>query len=85
GNYQFSHTLIRETLYEEIPATRRSALHLAVGSALEKARGTDPDAHLSALAHHFCAALPGGDPAKAIEYARRAALRADAMFAFEEA
>lgn len=84
-HYQFSHTLIRETLYEEIPAIRRSALHLAVGSALEKVRGMDPAAQLSALAYHFCAALPGGDSAKAVEYARRAAARSDAMFAFEEA
>jgi DNA-binding CsgD family transcriptional regulator len=85
GAYQFSHALIRETLYDEIPATRRSRLHLQVGAVLEALHGGDPGAVLSALAHHYCAALPGGDAAKAVEYARRAAEHADKLFAYEEA
>jgi DNA-binding NarL/FixJ family response regulator len=85
GCYQFSHALIRETLYEEIPATRRARLHLRVGTALEALHGRDPMSNLAALAHHYCAALPGGDAAKAVEYARRAAERADELFAYEEA
>ena len=85
GRYQFSHALIRETLYEEVPAVRRTGLHLRIGAALEELRRDDLTPHLSALAHHYCAALPGGDAVKAIEYARRAAERADALFAYEEA
>jgi DNA-binding CsgD family transcriptional regulator len=85
GSYQFSHALIRETLYDEIPAIRRSRLHLNIGAALEATLGHDPMANLAALAHHFCAALPGGDPHKAVQYAQRAAERADALFAYEEA
>jgi DNA-binding NarL/FixJ family response regulator len=85
GCYQFSHALIRETLYDEIPAIRRARLHLRIGAALEELQGRDPMSNLAALAHHYCAALPGGDAAKAVEYARRAAERADALFAYEEA
>lgn len=85
GRYQFSHALIRETLYEEVPAVRRTGLHLRIGAALEELHRDDFTPQLSALAHHFCAALPGGDAARAIEYARRAAERADALFAYEEA
>jgi DNA-binding NarL/FixJ family response regulator len=85
GCYQFSHALIRETLYEEIPAIRRARLHLRIGAALEESQGRDPMSNLAALAHHYCAALPGGDAAKAVEYARRAAERADKLFAYEEA
>jgi DNA-binding NarL/FixJ family response regulator len=85
GCYQFSHALIRETLYDEIPAIRRSRLHLRIGAALEEVQGRDPMPNLAALAHHYCAALPGGDAAKAVEYARRAAERADTLFAYEEA
>jgi len=85
GCYQFSHALIRETLYDEIPAIRRARLHLRIGAALEALQGRDPMSNLAALAHHYCAALPGGDAAKAVEYARRAAERADALFAYEEA
>jgi DNA-binding CsgD family transcriptional regulator len=85
GSYQFSHALIRETLYDEIPAVRRARLHLRIGAALEALGGSDPMANLAALAHHYCAALPGGDAGKAVEYARRAAERADELFAYEEA
>jgi len=85
GSYQFSHALIRETLYEEIPAVRRSRLHLRIGTALEALGGRDPMANLAALAHHYCAALPGGDAGKAAEYAERAAGHADKLFAYEEA
>ena len=85
GSYQFSHALIRETLYDEIPAIRRPRLHLRIGATLEALHRGELTSHLSALAHHYCAALPGGDAGKAIEYARRAAERADALFAYEEA
>ncbi|OJX06726.1 MAG: hypothetical protein BGO72_00010 [Burkholderiales bacterium 70-64] len=85
GAWQFSHVLIRETLYDEVPATRRARLHLAIGAILETLHGGDPMAEVATLAHHYCAALPAGDPARAIEYARRAARRADALFAWEEA
>ena len=37
GRYQFSHALIRETLYDEVPAVRRTGLHLRIGVALEDA------------------------------------------------
>ena len=76
---------MRETLYDEIPPTRRARLHLRIGGALETLHGRDPMSSLAALAHHYCAALPGGDPRKAADYAQRAAERADQLFAYEEA
>ena len=85
GTFQFRHALIRETLYEEQPAPRRSGLHLRIGAALEALYGHDPAPHLSALAYHYCAALPVGDAQKAADYARRAAEHADRLFAPEEA
>jgi DNA-binding NarL/FixJ family response regulator len=85
GCFQFSHALVRETLYDEIPPPRRAGLHLRIGAALETLQGRDPMSSLAALAHHYCAALPGGDPRKAADYAQRAAERADQLFAYEEA
>ena len=85
GCFQFSHALVRETLYDEIPPLRRTRLHLRIGAALETLQGRDPMSSLAALAHHYCAALPGGDPRKAADYAQRAAERADQLFAYEEA
>ena len=80
--YWFSHALIRETLYEELSTTRRIRLHRQIGEALEE---LDAEGNLPQLAYHFAEAAPGGDVEKAIAYATRAAERALAMTAYEEA
>ena len=85
GGYQFSHALVRDTLYDELPGTQRAALHQRIAAALERQHEGDLTPCLSALAHHCHAAGPAGDVAKAIEYATRAAERATAMQAHEEA
>ena len=82
GQYQFTHNLIRETLYDELRPAQRGRLHRAVGQAIETLRGADHDAVLPDLARHFRAA---GDPDRGLAYAIRAGERADAMLAFEEA
>lgn len=85
GTFQFSHALIRETLYGDVLATRRVRLHRQVGEALADLWTADEEPHLSELAWHFVQAAPGGDAARAVAYARRAGDRARAMLAFEEA
>jgi len=83
--YAFSHALIRETLYEELPTTRRIGLHRKIGDVLEMLYQDAPDPHLAELAYHFLEASPGGDVDKAISYAERAAARAISQLAYEEA
>lgn len=85
GSYQFIHALVRETLYDELPSTQRAQLHQRIGAALELQYQDDLTPCLSALAHHYHAAGKSGNAAKAIEYATRAAERATAMLAHEEA
>jgi tetratricopeptide (TPR) repeat protein len=85
GRYRFAHTLIRETLYEELRTLERVRRHHRVGEALEALYARNPDPHLAELAHHFLEALPGGDVAKAVDYAMRAGDRAKAQLAYEEA
>ena len=85
GRYHFAHALFRETLYEEVGPPRRSRLHLKVVQALEDAHGEQLARHLPALAHHAWAALPGGDAARAADYARLAGEQAGRLFAHEEA
>ncbi len=82
--YSFSHALVRETLYAEIPATRRAAVHGRIAAAIEEVHGDDR-AMLSSLAHQFLEAAPAGDPARAAEYARRAAEQATNRLAHEDA
>jgi eukaryotic-like serine/threonine-protein kinase len=81
----FVHELVRETLYEDLPAARRLELHLRIGRVLEEFRGGDPDRHLSAIAHHLAVAAPLGDAAKAVDYLVRAGDRAARLLAYEEA
>jgi DNA-binding CsgD family transcriptional regulator len=85
GSYHFVHALFRDTLYDEIAPPRRSRLHLRVAQALEEREGDDPARRLPALAYHYWAALPGGDAARAVDYARRAGEQAGMLFAHEEA
>ena len=83
--YQFSHALIRETLYDEMLPLRRARLHLQIGELLE-ARHRDAIApYLPQLAYQFGAALPEGSPARALDYVHRAADSAAALLAHEEA
>src|SRR5206468_5020075 len=84
GRYRFAHALFRETLYEEIAPPRRSRLHLRVAQAIEAAGDDHPHA-VAALAFHYAAALPGGDPQRAVDCAQRAAEQATALLAHEEA
>lgn len=85
GGFAFSHALVRETLYDDLPAAHRLALHRQIGEVFEGAFTLDPDSRLPVLAHHFFRhATLGGDPDKAIVYLRRAARRAASLLAFEE-
>jgi DNA-binding SARP family transcriptional activator len=81
---RFSHVLLRDALYEELGASRRTQLHRQIGETLEGLYAGDPDPHLAELAYHYWEAGPSGDPRKAYDYARRAGERATRLLAHEE-
>ena len=85
GRYTFSHELVIDTLYNDLAPADRARLHRATGEVLEKLYAENLDPHLAEIAHHFVQAGPGGDCAKAIDYAARAGQRALRLLAFEEA
>jgi hypothetical protein len=88
GRYRFSHALVRETLYEELGAAQRPALHSRIATALERVYSADPERlerRLAELAHHFNEAGQAGDLDKAVDYASRAGDRAIAQLGYEEA
>jgi tetratricopeptide (TPR) repeat protein len=85
GRLRFSHALVRDTLYDDIPPARRAELHRLAGEALEALYAIDPDWHLAELAHHFVRAAPGGNVDRAVGYARRGGDRAVRLLAYEEA
>src|SRR5262245_2078674 len=85
GAYRFSHSLIREVLYEQLPIPARLQLHRRIGEAIEDVYGTGPGAHVTELARHFAEVAAAGQAAKALTYARHAGERAMGMYAYEEA
>ena len=85
GRCSFTHALIRQTLYDGLTETRRARLHLRVGEALEKLDNGAGEPPLAELAHHFFLAPPQRGAPKAVDYAERAAQRATALLAYEEA
>ena len=85
SGYRFSHSLIREVLYERLPIPVRMQLHRRVGEAIERLYGSGTGAHVAELARHFAEVAAVGDADKALIYARLAGERALAMHAYEEA
>ncbi|HUP68444.1 MAG TPA: AAA family ATPase [Acidimicrobiales bacterium] len=83
--YSFRHALVRDTLYEALPAGRRAALHRDVGEALEELCGGNVDARVPELAHHFFQAAAVGAAGKALEFSARAGDQAAEMLGYEEA
>jgi tetratricopeptide (TPR) repeat protein len=82
SHYRFSHALVREALYQDLPTKRRIQLHAEIGAAIEEVHKDDLKPHLAALAHHFRAA---GDVRSAIDYSIAASDAAEAVFAYEDA
>jgi DNA-binding winged helix-turn-helix (wHTH) protein len=79
--YRFSHSLVQEAIYDDIPAPHRAELHELAGNALE-ARPGEP--LLSAVAGHLALAV-GRVGERAVAAAERAADQAERQLAYEEA
>jgi DNA-binding NarL/FixJ family response regulator len=79
--YAFSHALVQQTLYREIPIHRRRRLHRRVGEVLEALTNARSD-RAADLASHFRA---GGDFERATRYGTEAGDRAAARYAHAEA
>jgi class 3 adenylate cyclase/tetratricopeptide (TPR) repeat protein len=84
GRYNFSHALVRHTLYGDLTAGRRAWMHQQIAEASELSPGPI-EAKLASLAHHFCAAAHPGNTTKAADYSYRAGRQALDGLAFEQA
>jgi tetratricopeptide (TPR) repeat protein len=74
---RFSHDLIRESLYEDLPTASRLKLHRRIAQVLEGLYSGNPEPHLAELAHHYRKAAQSGDTpseeiTKAIDYSIKA-------------
>ncbi len=82
GRVSFSHALFRETIYEQLSATRKAALHGRIAAAIEQTPTERPDERAGTLAYHYRAA---GELRKAFDYHRQAAAAAERVHAHETA
>jgi hypothetical protein len=83
-HFRFFHVLVRDTLYDDLPAGGRAELHGRAAQVLSAPHLADPEAPLAEIARHFSEAGPAF-VALAIEYGVRASRTARARLAFEEA
>jgi DNA-binding SARP family transcriptional activator len=82
--FRFRHPLIHESLRASAGRVERARLHARVAAALEDISSAST-ADLAQLAYHYLGAGPFGDPAKAVQYAREAAVRAVRQGAWQDA
>ncbi|MFC4942976.1 ATP-binding protein [Pseudonocardia sp. GCM10023141] len=80
---RFAHDLVRETVLDDLAPGQRARIHQRAADSL-RASADDPDV-LPELAHHALAALPLGDAAAAVGWARQAAENAMTALAHEDA
>jgi tetratricopeptide (TPR) repeat protein len=80
GRLSFSHALFRETIYEQLSATRKAAIHGRIAAAIEQRPAERAAEHAGMLAYHYRAA---GELSKAFDYHRRAATAAERVHAQE--
>lgn len=85
AGWRFSHTLVRETLYERMAPSQRARLHGRIGELLEQRTDPDDGQRLAQLAHHFHEAGAEGKLEKAFFYAQQAAEHAARSLAHEHA
>jgi class 3 adenylate cyclase/tetratricopeptide (TPR) repeat protein len=80
--YAFRNPLTQEAVYKTILIKRRRAFHQRVGEAMEAIYGDRLNGLFSLLAYHFALAHQNE---KAIDYYRKAAQQAVALFAYDDA
>jgi tetratricopeptide (TPR) repeat protein len=79
--FRFAHILVRDALYEALPARGRARWHARIARALARSgEGSPPE-----LAHHFAESCAPGDLAQAIAHTVRAARWSAELLAHEEA
>ncbi len=82
--YTFAHALLVQVLYESINTRRQARLHQKAGESLEKVYARRLDDQVEQLAYHFSLARISAAE-KAVTYSLRAAEKASAIYAYDQA
>jgi predicted ATPase/class 3 adenylate cyclase len=82
--YRFSHALLAQVIYDAINTRRRTRFHQQAGKALENVHARKLDEQIEALAYHYSRS-PSSAADKAVTYGLRAAEKAVAVYAHDQA
>lgn len=85
SSYRFTHSLVRDGLYQRLRSLRRANLHRACADALASAAPAEAGPHLPAIAHHYFEAISLGTTSEALDYSLAAARWASSRFSYEDA
>ena len=85
GRYHFAHALIRETVLAGLTATRQALLHRRIADGIERLPADRRESRLPDLARHLLDAHPLVESAAVAQVVLRAAERAVAQLAYEDA
>ncbi|MEW6268641.1 MAG: AAA family ATPase, partial [Thermodesulfobacteriota bacterium] len=81
--FRFTHALVAQTLYDDLPAADRASLHRAAAGALEATSAGAAD--FAAVAHHYHLSVGRDAVEKAVQFSVRAAEQARELLGYEEA
>ncbi|MGO9605074.1 MAG: ATP-binding protein [Candidatus Binataceae bacterium] len=82
--FDFTHALIRHTLYSEMNPARRTRLHRKIAEEMERAWSERTATHAAELAYHFWRGATASRPSRGAEYAIAAADNAEAAYAHDD-
>ena len=85
GRYQFSHSMIMETLVNELSLTHRVQLHARIAETLERLYGADAVVHAAEIAGHLIQAEAILGTEKMVHYCLKAGEQALSAHAYEDA
>ncbi len=84
ARFDFTHALIRHTLYSALYPIRRARLHRRIADTMEQAWGERAAEHAADLAFQFWRSASGGGAERGANYAIAAADQAEAAYAYDE-
>ena len=82
--FDFTHALIRHTLYSELNPARRTRMHRRIAEEMERTWSEGTSAHAAEIAYQFWRGASPSLPPRGAEYAIAAADNAEAAYAHDE-
>jgi class 3 adenylate cyclase/tetratricopeptide (TPR) repeat protein len=83
-NFDFTHTVIRHTLYSELNPARRVRMHRQIAEAMERQWGERASEHAAEVAYQFWRGAAASGTARGADYAIAAAGNAEKAYAHDE-